>query len=96
MIVNSSITPRGSSMTYDQNDTFTLNISIGGVPQPEVIWLKDNAEINSEVTGVTATSSGLQVKNAQYETAGTYNIQASNLGGVASEMYDIFIRCKCH
>ena len=81
-------------MTYDQNDMFALNVSVGGVPQPEVTWLKDNAEINSEVTRVTATRSGLQVNNAQYETAGRYNIQASNFGSTVSEMYDIFIRCK--
>ena len=94
MIVNPSITPRGLTMVRDQNDTFALNITVGGVPKPEVTWLKDNAVFNSELTKATATASGLQVKNAQFETAGRYKVQASNLANTVTEMYDIFIRCK--
>ena len=94
IIVNPSITPNGFSVTYTQNDTFSLNISVGGIPQPEVTWMKDNAEINSEVTRVTASSSGLQVNSAQYETAGRYRVQAANLADTVSETYNIFIRCK--
>ena len=94
IIADPSISPNGFSVTYTQNDTFSLNISVGGIPQPEVTWMKDNADINSEVTRVMASSSGLQVKSAQYETAGRYRVQAANLADTVSETYNIFIRCK--
>lgn len=81
-------------MTRNQNDTFTLNITVSGIPRPAVTWLKDNAEFTSELTGVTANSSGLHVRNAQYRTAGKYHVRATNCADTDVKTYDIFIRCK--
>lgn len=88
------ITPIGFNVTHDQNDTFVLNVNVTGIPQPEVTWLKDNADFTTELTGVMVTTSGLQVTNAQYETAGRYHVLASNFADTKSQTYDIFIRCK--
>lgn len=93
-VVKPSITPRGLTITRNQNDTFGLNISVTGIPQPDVIWLKDNANFTSELTGVTVSTSGLQITNAQYRTAGRYSIQATNCASSELQVYDIFIRCE--
>ena len=88
------IVPHTFTITHNQNDTFGLNISVAGIPQPDVSWLKDNANITSELTGVTVSTSGLQITNAQYRTAGRYSVRASNCAGTELQIYDIFIRCK--
>ena len=93
-IVNPEITPSGFSMTRNQGDAFALSISVTGTPHPDVTWLKDGANFTSELTGVTANVSGLQVTNAQYRTAGSYRVQATNCADTDSETYNIFIRCK--
>lgn len=93
-VVNPMITPHEFNVTHNQNDSFALNVSVTGLPQPDVIWLKDAADFTSETTGVTVTTSGLQITNAQYETAGRYHVQASNLADTLSRTYDIFIRYK--
>ena len=81
-------------MTRNQGDTFVLSINVTGTPHPDVTWLKDGANFTSELTGVTANASGLQVTDAQYKTAGRYLVQATNCADTDSESYDIFIRCK--
>ena len=88
------ITPRGFNITHNQNDSFVLNTNVTGVPRPDVIWLKDGADFTSKMTDVVVTASGLQVTNAQYETAGRYVLQASNLADTVSQTYDIFIKCE--
>ena len=88
------ITPRGLNITHNQNDSFVLNTNVTGVPQPDVIWMKDGTDLPSDITGVMATASGLQITNAQYETAGRYVLQATNLADTLSRTYDIFIRCE--
>ena len=93
-IVGPTITPHGFNIMRDQNDTFALNVNVTGIPQPDVTWLKDNTVFTSEETGVMVTTSGLQVTNAQYEAAGTYNIQATNCANTRSQTYNIFIKCK--
>lgn len=92
--VNPTINPSGYSLTYDENDTFKLNITITGIPKPDVTWLKDNANFITKLTGVMASFSGLQVTNAQYETAGRYSVQATNCADTDLQIYNIFIRCK--
>ena len=81
-------------MTRNQNDTFRLNISVTGIPQPDVIWLKDSANFTSALTGATVSTSGLQITNAQSRTAGRYSVQATNCASSELQIYDIFIRCK--
>ena len=93
-VVKPLITPRGFTITRNQNDTFGLNISVTGIPQPDVTWLKDNANFTSELTGVTVSISGLQITNAQHRTAGRYSVQANNCASSELQVYDIFIRCK--
>ena len=93
-LVNPEITPSGFSITSNQGDIFALNISVTGTPHPDVTWQKDGANFTSELTGVTVIMSGLQVTNAQYETAGRYRVQATNFADTNSQTYNIFIRCK--
>ena len=93
-IVEPVIAPRALTTTYNQNDTFGLNVSVTGIPEPDITWLKDNANFTSESTGVMVSTSGLQITNAQYRTAGRYSIQATNCAGTEIQIYNIFIRCK--
>jgi len=81
-------------MTYEQNSTFALNVTVTGIPQPDVVWLKDNANFTAESTSVTVTNSSLIVTNAQHAAAGRYSIQATNCADTDLQFYDIFIKCK--
>ena len=82
--------PRGFTITRNQNETFALTTSITGIPQPNISWLKDDGNFTS---GVTVTSTGLQITNAQYGTAGRYSITATNCAGTKTQTYQVFITC---
>ena len=93
-IVDPEITPNSFDITHNENDTFALNITVTGVPRPGVTWQKDDVNFTAELTGVTATRTGLQVINASHRAAGRYRVQASNKANTDIKSYNIFINCK--
>jgi len=90
-LVKPVIMPSGFTITHNQNDTFTLNTSVTGIPQPDISWLKDDGNLMSVVT---MTNVGLRITNAQYRAAGRYSITASNCAGTKTQTYEVFIKCK--
>jgi len=86
----SLIEPTRSRVELDQNSTLLINVNITGVPQPEVRWQKDNADISRGVV----TNTSLNISNVQRTDAGEYELSATNCADVDTKEYDVFIRCK--
>lgn len=69
-------------------------MAIAGIPRPEVGWQKNDVDISPSfmVNGTNFTS--LSISDVQQSDAGRYRLSAINCADSATEMYNVFIRCK--
>ena len=87
---------------YSQNallgGTGHITCSIGGIPVPSITWISPNGSvlvsesrysISSDESSTTLTISSLV-----REDAGTYTINASNIGGMSSSYANLSFDCK--
>ncbi|KAK7094973.1 hypothetical protein V1264_006443 [Littorina saxatilis] len=71
-------------LTVVQNSTIGIDCPVTGVPQPSIIWFKDEAPLLDwpyRDLRVTNDDRTLEVLNAQVEDAGTYSCLATNPAG---------------
>ena len=84
----------GSTMiTLNQDEPLEINVSIIGVPQPNIIWRKGSEVLNNNPR-FTITGSNLSLLNAQYTDAGEYSITAQNIADTVRTSFDVIVRCK--
>ncbi|GFS00815.1 titin-like, partial [Elysia marginata] len=81
-----TFTVKPAFQTVDENETVTFTAVVEAVPQPEILWTKDNNPIPEDdtrfVTSVTKDdtfyTTTMEVKEATLQDAGTYKVTASN------------------
>ncbi|GFO38540.1 titin, partial [Plakobranchus ocellatus] len=81
-----TFTVKPTFQTVDEKETATFTATIEAVPQPEILWTKDNSPIPEDDTRFTTTltqdgeayTTTMEVKEVTTEDAGTYKVTASN------------------
>lgn len=65
-----------------------------GEPQPEIVWLKNNAQLDSADGRVEMVGNGtaLRIHNVTYTDTGAYECQASNIGGVTQDISSLIVQ----
>ncbi|CAD6189828.1 unnamed protein product [Caenorhabditis auriculariae] len=71
------------------NETATLSVSVKGVPEPTVQWLKDGAPVSVDGSHVISKSEGsgsysITINSARLEDSGKYSCKAVNTAGEAT------------
>ena len=72
-----------------------INVSVTGIPKPDVTWRKDNVILNDDPR-FTITGSHLSLSNAQYTDTGEYTITAQNIVDTEVKRYNIIVQCELH
>ena len=85
------VTP--ATVTIIQSETLEINVSVTGVPQPNVTWRKDN-EILDDDLRFTITGSNLRLLNVQPTDAGEYTITAQNIADTEVKRYTVIVQCE--
>ena len=73
-----------------------LNVRISGVPEPDVMWLKDNHPIRTGQRINAEQDSdlySLKISEVDIEDEGQYTCQASNTAGIATSEADLVVEC---
>ncbi|CAL2029366.1 unnamed protein product [Caenorhabditis brenneri] len=70
------------------NETATLSVTVKGVPEPSVEWLKDGQPVQTDSSHVIAKVEGsgsysITIKDARIEDSGKYGCRATNPAGEA-------------
>uniref|UniRef100_A0A1I7TK31 Ig-like domain-containing protein n=1 Tax=Caenorhabditis tropicalis TaxID=1561998 RepID=A0A1I7TK31_9PELO len=70
------------------NETATLSVTVKGVPEPSVEWLKDGQPVQTDSSHVIAKTEGsgsysITIKDARAEDSGKYACRATNPAGEA-------------
>ena len=74
-----------------------LDVRVAGIPEPEVLWIKDDRPIRMGER-IHAEKEGdlysLKISEVDIEDEGTYTCQATNEAGTATSMADLNVECK--
>ena len=74
-----------------------LEARVSGIPEPQVVWLKDDhpikpgERIHAEKDGDLHS---LKISEVDIEDEGVYICQAKNTAGTATSMADLNVECK--
>nr|XP_024218987.1 vascular endothelial growth factor receptor 1 isoform X2 [Halyomorpha halys] len=84
----------GSKITIDAGKFISWNCSVSGIPEPEVIWYKDNQilETKNDRVKLENRNRTLRITYASLEDTGIYRCIASNSAGNVSAEYTLKIR----
>lgn len=80
-------------ITINQDEMLEINVSVTGVPQPNIIW-KKGSEVLDNNPRFTITGSNLSLPNAQHTDAGEYSITAQNIADTVRTSFDVIVRCE--
>ena len=75
--------------------SITINVTITGVPTPEVRWFLDETELETggDITIETSEgSSRITIKKASAKDAGKYVVAAENEAGEASAEFEVIVK----
>ena len=87
------ITAGSTMITLNQDEPLEINVSITGVPQPNITWRKGSEILNNNPRFMI-TGSNLSLPNAQYTDAGEYSITAQNIADTVRTDFDVIVQCK--
>ena len=76
-------------------ESTTLFCPVTGVPEPEIIWMKNGQPIDFEIDSNLRMQQGgkeLHIHQAEVEDGGFFTCVASNTAGVQQLEYDLEIR----
>lgn len=65
-----------------------MECKVHGVPEPEVMWMKDGRPLVSG-RDIVILHGGLQLKNARVSDTGRYVCVAANVAGLSDRKYDL-------
>ncbi|XP_010130628.1 PREDICTED: hemicentin-1, partial [Buceros rhinoceros silvestris] len=85
-ILNSGSHP--SEVVITQGNEVSLECKVQGIPEPEVMWMKDGRPLVSG-RDIVILHGGLQLKNAQVSDTGRYVCVAANAAGLSDRKYDL-------
>ena len=80
-------------ITLNQDEPLEINVSVTGVPQPNITWRRGSEVLNNNPRFMII-GSNLSLPNAQYTDAGEYSITAQNIVDTAETRYNVIVRCK--
>ncbi|RUS90390.1 hypothetical protein EGW08_001885 [Elysia chlorotica] len=81
-----TFTLKPTFQTVDEKETVIFTATIEAIPQPQILWTRDNNPVTAEDERVTTSvirddtfyTTTMEVKEATLEDAGTYKVTASN------------------
>ena len=89
----SLLNPAGE-LSFREGGILQINVSVTGIPQPSITWIKYGEEIDVQDPRVMITNSSLRLSNVVRGDAGIYTISATNIVNTAQVTYSVIIQCK--
>ena len=82
-----------------QNRTAYINCPISGIPQPSIIWYKDDFPLLDwpyDDMRLLGNERRLEVSNAQVDDGGTYTCKATNPAGQVKQEFTLTVQGEWH